>query len=84
MSNIIHLGGKAAPEAAPTRKRRGPYRKKVTKAEIMRAVNAARDLGMTVYGWTVQEDKVHVQTQPVAGETKRSASDVDAWFARHG
>lgn len=84
MSNVIHLGGNAAPEVAPTRKRRGPYRKKVTKAEVARAVNTAVELGLTVYGLTFEGDKLHVHTKPIEGATQQAPSEADAWFARHG
>ena len=60
MSNI-HTLFEAAPHQ-PAPRKRGPYRKKASKAEIERAVRSARDLGLTVYGLTIDGDKVHVQT----------------------
>lgn len=81
MSNVHSFPGVAGPAAG--QKKRGPYRKKVSKAEIARAVQSARELGLTVYGVTVEGERVHVQTQPDASSDAASRAAVDAWFDNH-
>ena len=82
MSTIHHLFGEDEPRPKP--RARGPYRKRVTIAEIERAVRAAEKIGLTVYGLTIQGDKVHLQTKPSADAVPRDPSSVDDWFARRG
>lgn len=88
MSNIHPLFGQATPaptphEPPPPRKR-GPYRRKVTKAEIARLVRTAEDLGLTIYGVTLDGDKVHLQTKPGPNAAPTACSAIDSWFDRHG
>lgn len=82
MSNIRQFPGGAEPRPAP--RVRGPYRKKVTAAEIERAVRAAEKLGLTIYGLTIEGDKVHIQTKPGPETLTGSASVADDWFSRRG
>lgn len=81
MSNIHHLRGAPTPLPQPVKKARGPYRKKVTAAEIERAVLTAEKVGLTIYGFTIDGDKVHFQTRPTPMTADNSQSAVDAWFA---
>ncbi|WP_375263461.1 hypothetical protein [Palleronia sp.] len=82
MSNIRHFPGGA--ELRPAPRARGPYRKKVTAAEIERAVRVAEKLGLTIYGLTIEGDKVHVQTKPGPENGAGPASAADDWFSRRG
>ena len=80
MSNIHSFPGITQP-AKGQKKKRGSYRKKASKAEIARAIQTAKDLGLTVYGYVVEGEKVHVQTQPFSTSTDNQTA-VDAWFNR--
>ena len=82
MSNIHHLFGEAEPRPKP--RTRGPYRKKITAAEIERALRTVEKLGFTVYGVTIDDGKVHLQTKPGPNTTPTTTSSVDDWFSRRG
>jgi hypothetical protein len=82
MSNIHHIHGQ--PIEAPAKRKRGPYTKKATKAEIERAVRVAAELGLPVYGVTIEGAKIHLQTRPGPEQGAGSTSAVDAWFASRG
>lgn len=82
MSNIHHLFGEDKPRPQP--RARGPYRKKATAADIARAIRAAEQLGLTIYGFTVEGEKVHLQTKPGPETAPRSTSHADDWFSRRG
>lgn len=82
MSNIHHIFGEGEPRPQP--RIRGPYRKKATAADIARAIRTAEQLGLTIYGFTVEGEKVHLQTKPGPDAPPRSASMADDWFSRRG
>lgn len=66
--------------AAPERKTRGGYRKKASRSEIQRLVNTAVDLGLTVYGITLDGERVHLLTKPNAEQCRKGLSEVDQFF----
>ena len=78
VSNIHHLFGEGEPR--PKRRTRGPYRKKVSAAEIERLVRAADKAGLTIYSLTLEGNKIHLQAKP--GRNTTSTSPVDEWFSR--
>ena len=80
MSNIIHLRGEA--ETRPQPRTRGPYRRKVTAAEIERAVTTAAKLGLTIYGVTIDGEKIHLQTRPASTADNGKRDAVEAYFAQ--
>ncbi|TNC49032.1 hypothetical protein FHG66_12790 [Rubellimicrobium rubrum] len=82
MSKIHHLFGEAEPR--PTTRARGPYRKKVTAAEIKRAVRTVEELGLTIYSVTFDDQKIQIQTKPGPEAPSGNASSVDEWFSRRG
>lgn len=82
MSTIHPLFGEAGPPQKP--RSRGPYRRKVTAAEIERAVRAADRAGLTIYAVTVEEGAVRIQTKPGPEQPASGVSAVDDWFACRG
>lgn len=82
MSNVHFLHGSV--QAQPATRIRGPYRKKVTAAEIARAVDTARKVGLTIYGVTIDGERIHLQTRPAVDADGAKTTAADVWFARHG
>lgn len=82
MSEIIKLYEGEPPRPAPAK--RGPYRRTATKTEIERAVRAVTGLGLTVYGLTVEGERIQVQTRPGPDQAASARPSVDAWFDRRG
>lgn len=82
MSNIHSLFN--TPAKSPTPAKRGPYRKKATKADIERVVRSAVELGLTIYGMTIEGDAIHLQTRPGPEHTSAQENSADAWFDRRG
>jgi hypothetical protein len=75
-ANIHHL-----PVALVPAKRTKPQRqRKITKTEIERAICSARDLGLTIYGVTIEGSKIHLVTKPNAEQCRKGLSEVDAFF----
>lgn len=74
--NIHHLPGSPAPVT-----RAKPQRQpKITKTEIERAIGCARDLGLTIYGLTIEGGRIHLATKPNAEQCRKGLSEVDAFF----
>lgn len=73
--NVHHLPGSAAPA-----KTRAPRQRKITKTEIERAIGCARDLGLTIYGLTIEGERIHLVTKPNAEQCRKGLSEVDAFF----
>lgn len=82
MSNIHHIFGED--KSCQQARVRGPYRKKATAADIARAIRTAEQLGLTIYGLTVDGEKVHLQTKPGPETAPSSTSHADDWFSRRG
>jgi hypothetical protein len=82
MSNIHHLH-QEAPAAAPIKARK-PREKKISEAEIKRVLLTAHNIGLTIYGFTIEGGQIKVQTKPDQVTAKGAASEVDAWFNRRG
>lgn len=82
MSRILKLHEGEPPRPAP--KKRGAYRRTATKSEIERVVRAATELGLTIYGLTVEGERIQVQTRPGPDPTTGARQSVDAWFDRRG
>lgn len=82
VSNIHNLFGEDNPP--PKRRTRGPYRKKVSAAEIGRVVRAVDQAGLTIYSLTFEGDKIHLQTRPSPDTEATSISSADDWFSRRG
>lgn len=81
MSNVHTLPGVTP---LPKTRVRGSYRKVATKAEITRAIRAAEELGLTVYGFTVDGGSIQVSTRPTSAAPASEEAVVDDWFSRHG
>jgi hypothetical protein len=46
---------------------------------------SAAELDLTVYGLTIEGEKIHVQTKPGAEQgTNGAKNGIDAWFANRG
>ena len=82
MSKIIKLHEGEPSRPAPTK--RGPYRRTATKTEIERAVRTVHELGLTVYGLTVEGERIQIQTRPGPDQAASARPAVDAWFDRRG
>lgn len=81
MTNVTRIYGDRSPkwEAAPRRRAA-----KASAADIDRALKVANAAGLTIYGFTVVGDQVHVQTRPAATGPVPTVTDADAWFASRG
>jgi hypothetical protein len=66
--------------SAPAKRTRAPRQRKITKTEIERAIGCARDLGLTIYGLTIEGDKIHLVTKPNAEQCRKGLSEVDSFF----
>lgn len=88
MSNIHHINVPTPPTAKEDvqhgPRKRSAYTKKATKAEVERAILSATQLGLTVYGLTIQGDKIHIQTQPMQTGDVNPKDAVNSWFDRRG
>lgn len=82
MSNIHHIHQGTTPQ--PKKRTRGPYRKKATASDIERAIRTAEKLGLTIYGFTVEGEKVHLQTKPTLDDNGSNSSAAEEWFAHRG
>lgn len=82
MSNIHHLLDEGEPRPKP--RTRGPYRKKASAVDNTRAIWVAEQTGLKVYGFTVEGEKIHLQTRPGPDAVPNGTSLAEDWFARRG
>jgi hypothetical protein len=68
----------------PAPKKRGVHRRTATKTEIERVVRTATELGLTIYGLTVEGERIQIQTRPGPDLNAGARPAVDAWFDRRG
>lgn len=83
MPEVYHLYGDRAP-AADRKSASKAKTPKATDADIQRSLRAATRLGLTIYGYTVDGNRVHVHTKPLSIPSAATGDEADAWLARHG
>ncbi|MCW3784190.1 hypothetical protein [Defluviimonas salinarum] len=82
MSNVHHLPGEDRQRSQFKSKK--TRKEKATDADIARALRAALAHGLTVYAYTIEGNRVSVQTKPDQPAAKGASAEVDAWFAANG